>query len=84
MTDLEYDVLDELYFVTPFHQLRQTLELEDDELKNVLASLLRKGWLRCYHSESEALAEDEINFSEHYDQYFYLASKEGLLAHHGR
>lgn len=84
MTDLEYDVLDELYFVTPFSQLRDTLELEESELKNVLQGLLRKGWLKCFSDQNNELSADETDFPNQFKEYFYLATKAGLLAHHGK
>lgn len=84
MTDLEYDVLDELYFVISFPQLLSTLELEEDELKNVLRTLLRKEWIKCFRNQTTELNEDETDFSHHYRDYFYLATKTGLLAHHGK
>ena len=84
MTDLEYDVLDELYFVISFSQLQDSLELEKYELKNVLQALLRKDWIKCFSSQTHELNSDETDFSTHYADYLYLATKAGLLAHHGR
>nr|WKN35542.1 transporter [Tunicatimonas sp. TK19036] len=84
MTDLEYDVMDELYFVTPFNQLRSTLELEEQELRNILQSLLQKNWIKCYVDHTEEILPHEVDFTHHYQEYFYLATKEGLLAHNGR
>ncbi len=34
MSDLEYDVLDELYFVQSYTQLRDTLQWDDQMLKS--------------------------------------------------
>ena len=84
MTDLEYDTLDELYFVISFSQLQDKLELEKSELKNVLQTLLRKGWIKCYRNQTDELDEDEADFANRYQDYFYLATKSGLLAHHGK
>ncbi len=84
VTDLEYDVLDELYFVIPFRQLQDTLELKEDELRNVLQTLFRKGWAKCMDAEHQELASDEIDFPHRYREYLYLATKAGLMAHHGK
>ena len=84
MTDLEYDVLDELYFVVSFRQLQDTLELEKDELKNVLQALLRRGWVKCFRNQKTELEEEDIDFANDHQEYFYLATKAGLLAHHGK
>jgi len=84
MTDLEFDVLDELYFVIPFRHLQDELELDELSLKEVLHSLLHKGWIKCFLNASEEAVSSEIDFENKYKDYFYLASKQGLLAHNGR
>ncbi len=84
MTDLEYDVLDELYFVVSFTELQATLDLEADELKNVLQTLLRRDWVKCLSSQTDELSESEVNFEQNHRDYFYLATKSGLLSHHGK
>lgn len=84
MTELEFDVLDELYFVVSFSYLLETLEMEEQTLKEALQSLLAKGWIKCFLDASEEAMQDEIEFDHKYKEYFYLASKKGLLAHHGR
>lgn len=76
--------MDELYFVISFEQLRDTLELEGPELRNVLQTLLRKEWIKCYADHTQEVLSQDVNFSNQYQEYFYLATKEGLLAHNGR
>lgn len=84
MTDQEFDVLDELYFVQPFSFLIEELEMEEEELKQVLWSLLQKGYIKCLFNMNDEVFEDELNFEVEFKNYFYLASKKGLLAHNGR
>lgn len=81
MSDLEYDVLDELYFVQSYAQLRDTLKWDDNMLKSTLESLLRKDWIRCYSSPTEELLGDQIDLETGFHTYYYLASKSGLFAH---
>ena len=81
MSDIEFDVLDELYFVTPFSKLMEELEMAEIELKECLFSLIDKKWVKCFKSMSEELTEDEVDFNGNYKSYAYLATKEGLLAH---
>lgn len=81
MSDLEYDVLDELYFVQSFSGLMETTDLEEKELKPILLKLLNKGWIRCYKTVSEEVPTAEVDFELEFRNYFYLASKAGLLAH---
>lgn len=84
MTDQEYDVLDELYFFVPFSHLQQELGMEEGELKKVLQTLLKKGWIKCFLNASEEVMTDEIDLENYFSEYFYLATKSGLLAHNGR
>ncbi len=86
MTDPEFDVLDELYFVQSFHHLKETLQWEDSVLIRILEELIGKGWVKCFREEDvdESLAPDEIHLATNYARYCYLATKEGLLAHNSR
>ncbi|MDO1445238.1 hypothetical protein Q0590_03200 [Rhodocytophaga aerolata] len=84
MTDAEFDVMDELYFVTAFATLANQLDLPEHELKQTLQSLLAKGWIKCFKSASEELVADELDFESEYKQYYFLATKAGLLAHNSK
>ncbi len=81
MSDLEYDVLDELYFIQPFDDLLEATRLENKELRDVLIRMLKKGWIRCFRSASDEVPSDEIDLETEYMKYLYLASKAGLMAH---
>ena len=81
MSDLEFDVLDELYFIQPYSGLLEVTDLEDKELRQLLGKMLNKGWIRCFRSASDEVPADEIDLQTEYMQYLYLASKSGLLAH---
>jgi len=84
MTDQEFDVLDELYFVYSFEHVKNELEWETESLKIVLKILVEKGWVKCFKNVHEELPKEEVEFDSNYDLYFYLASKAGLFAHNER
>ncbi|OEK05338.1 hypothetical protein [Roseivirga misakiensis] len=84
MTDEEFDVLDELYFVQPLAYLTEELSMSAEEIKPILKQLLEKGWVKCLHNMNDEVFEDELNFDADFEKYYYLASKKGLLAHNGR
>lgn len=84
MTDLEFDVMDELYFVISFHELKEKVGIGDHDLKKVLGGLVKKSYVRCLKNISDELPHDELDFEHNYGIYHYLASKEGLLAHNSR
>ncbi len=85
MTDLEFDVLDELYFVTSWPELVARLGRPgpDPELRASVESLVKRGLVRTYFPDADSeLHYQPLLFAEHYPQMLYLASKAGLLAHH--
>lgn len=84
MTDQEYEILDELYFVITFSDLRKRLQADEDLLKLELLALIRKGWVKVFDDDAETLIEDFSTIETHFKNYRYLATKEGLLAHTGR
>lgn len=81
MTDREFDILDELYFLQSYKTLKNLIGIQDEELREELIGLLRKGWIRCYKNPNEEIDPDTDSFKKEYQNYYYLASKEGLLAH---
>ncbi|GAB3659836.1 hypothetical protein GCM10027594_30490 [Hymenobacter agri] len=85
VTDPEFDLLDELYFVTPFRTLLQKTGLPPQELENQLRSLLEQGLVRSYWPDPDTeLAYETTSFGAIARDASYLASKEGLLQHNTR
>ncbi len=84
MSDAEFDVMDELYFVQSFHDLRNSLSLADEELGQTLHLLIEKDWVKILRTVDEELPLAEANFEYKFRSYFYLATKAGLLAHNSR
>ena len=84
MTDLEFDVMDELYFVISFKDLQDKVDLPEPQLKEILGSLVDKNYVKCFQNISDELPNDEVDFERNYRIYHYLASKQGLFAHNSR
>lgn len=83
MTTLEFDLLDELYFVISFNALQKELAWEEAILKTELTNLLQKGWVKYINAQT--MIEVPLNLIEpNYHLYLYLATKKGLLAHHSK
>ena len=85
MTDLEFDILDELYFVTGWRALTSALSRPPDDvtLRAAVEDLVRRGWVRTYFPDPDSeFHYQPMLFAEHYPQLQYLATKAGLLAHH--
>lgn len=81
MTDEEFDVLDELYFVQSFDQLATLTQKSPSELTPILEQIYKKGWIKVMVDVDEELSEDNIDFKKSAEKYHYLATKKGLLAH---
>lgn len=81
MTDIEFQILDEVYFLQPYSYLAKTLVLTDSELSAGLLSLLEKGWVRCYISPNEEVDYRHCDYKDNYWSLYFLASKKGLVAH---
>ncbi len=84
MSEQEYLLLDELYFLQSFQELEELTGLSKAVLSSVLGDLLGKGWIKCLRSREgeEPVGMDE--FSASYSTFQYLATKAGLLAHNSR
>ncbi|WP_299760823.1 hypothetical protein [uncultured Pontibacter sp.] len=82
MSNNEFDILDELYFVTSYPDLKCTLSLNDAELCTALQSLIAQGYVRILYPDQDTEHEyNEAEFGEKCQHYFYLASKAGLVVH---
>ncbi len=85
MTDPEFNLLDELYFVTPFRTLLEKTGLPAAELREQLRELLEQGLVRSYWPDPDTeLAYEPTSFGAIAGDASYLASKEGLLRHNTR
>lgn len=80
MTDLEFDLMDELYFVQPYKQLQQMLGWDDLLLLKVLESLHLKEYIKCLQTPDYERF-DKIFWQQEGKKLFYLATKKGLMAH---
>jgi len=85
VTDSEYDLLDELYFVTPFRTLLEKTGVPAPELELQLRSLLEQGLIRSFWPDPDTeLAYETTSFGAIARDAAYLATKEGLLQHNSR
>lgn len=80
MTDHELDVIDELHFVQSFEYLLAHTTMNEATLKQTLASLARKEYVKVLRTVDEEATD--IDFEANYPSFFYLATKKGLLAYH--
>lgn len=80
MSEEEFDLIDELYFVQSYDYLKQELDWEDDKLLVTLQGLFDKEWINCFSSPDEEVFKDP-DIQNGGKTYFYLATKKGLMEH---
>lgn len=80
MSDAEFDLLDELYFVQSYEYVRDTLGWEDEVILETLNSLYQDGLIKCLETPDEERF-DVVDIFEEGKTLFYLATKKGLMAH---
>jgi hypothetical protein len=80
MTDNEFDLLDELYFVQPFSYLKETMGWEDQRLLVTLKALHSKGYIKCLFAPDDEVF-GTVDFEAKGKDLFYLATKKGLMEH---
>ncbi|WP_205503903.1 hypothetical protein [Rufibacter psychrotolerans] len=85
MTDQEFDILDELYFVTSFKELQQKTGLPEPAFREALRGLISMNYIKCLFPDQDTeVPFDPDHFAREGHAYFFLASKAGLLAHNSR
>ena len=81
MTDIEFELIDNLYFVQSFEALCKTMGMNEYEMKQQLLSLVQKDWVKVMDKQTdEEISNIEI-WTAACDNYFYLATKKGLFEH---
>lgn len=80
MSDAEFDLLDELYFVQPYEYLKETLGWEDEHLLETLNSLYQEGLVKCL-TEPDREIFDQVDIFREGKNLMFLATKKGLMAH---
>ncbi len=84
MTDTEFEILDTLYFLISFEELKNELGYTEEVLKKELMQLIQKGWVKYMEKITDREIDDIKEFEFHYKKYNYLATKEGLFAHNSK
>jgi len=80
MTDEEFEILDELYFVQKYEYLLAELNLTKDALVQNLINLYHKGWIKILSDVDLEATKDQVA-AANLENYYFLATKKGLLAH---
>ncbi len=86
LTDIEYDILNAVYFVEPFEHILQECTEKPAVVADVLKQLIHKKYIvpMLWDEEKSEYVRSFIYDTDDMNRYHYLATKEGLLAHNSR
>lgn len=85
LNDIQFKILDAVYFVEPFANILEEVEEPKAVLIDELRTLIDRGWIQvmAYDETRGDYQRSPIYDSDHMEDYAYLATKEGLLKHNG-
>lgn len=86
LTDLEYDVLNVLYFVEPFERILEEVDAPANIVADVLKFLIDQKLVVAMKldEENDMYVRSFIYDTDNMHAYRYLATKAGLMAHNSR
>lgn len=84
MTDLEFEIMDQLYFVISYDDIVKESNLESSIVRPVLWAMIQRGWVKCLRNPELEIPVDEAQFKANYRNYHYLATKKGLFVHNAK
>lgn len=83
MNEQEIDLLDELYFVQSYRDVKSALDWKDEDVQKYLYSLNQKEYIKMLINHDEEYdGSKELN-SIPWNNLYFLATKKGLLEHNG-
>jgi len=86
MNELEFQIMDEVYFLCSFQQLLQVIGCDEEKLSDSLIELLKKDFIQQLvfdDDEKDYLKLESPDFSR-IKAASYVATKKGLLEHNSR
>jgi len=81
MNDIQYEILDALYFVVAFDVLKKHVKVDEHTLVDELLELIQRGWVYYLEHPDGEHNPESVDFRKAYPKLFFLASKKGLFAH---
>ncbi len=86
LSDIEFDILNAIYFVEPFAHILEECKEKPAIVSDVLKKLIdRKMVVPMQWDENKAeYIRSYMYDSDNMHAYYYLATKDGLMAHNSR
>ena len=85
MNEIQFQILDSLYFVEPFDNILAEVKGTEPIVASELKSLIRLGWVQVMDFDTQLGDFKKTMFydSDNMRAFSYLATKEGMLRHNG-
>ncbi len=80
MSENEFDLLNELYFVQHYRELKEAIGWDDELVLITLQLLFSKGYIKCLKTPDDEVFGG-IDFQITGKDLYYLATKKGLMDH---
>lgn len=86
LSDIEYDILNAIYFVEPFRNIMAECKAPEKVVADVLKQLIDKKYVSPmqFDEDKQEYVRTFFYDSDDMNAYHYLATKDGLLAHNSR
>ncbi|GDX53467.1 hypothetical protein LBMAG27_25140 [Bacteroidota bacterium] len=86
MNELEFQIMDEVYFLCSFQQLLQVFGCNDEKLSDSLVELLKKDFIQqlVFDDDEKDYLKLELPDFSRIKSASYVATKKGLLEHNSR
>jgi hypothetical protein len=86
LSDIEYDILNAIYFVEPFQTIKEECRAPEKVVADVLKQLIARKLVSPmqFDEEKQEYVRTYFHDSDNMHAFHYLATKDGLLAHNSR
>lgn len=81
MTDFEFDLLDELYFVKSMQELNSLFKDQTIDISTKLWTMIEKGWVKVMDRVDNELQVTKDEYITNCHSFLFNISKKGLMAH---
>lgn len=85
LSDLQFEILDNIYFVEPYQNILNDIDLPEPVIRAELRKMIGTGLVNVleFNEEKGDYQKTRIYDTDNMQKYAYLASKDGLLKHNG-
>ncbi len=86
LSDIEYDILNAIYFVEPFQNILDECKAPEKIVADVLKHLIAKKYVTPmqFDEQKQEFIRTYFYDSDDMRAYHYLATKDGLMIHNSR